>query len=184
MPLRIEREVLERARNQGGSALEPLIALVWPEAYRLALSILRDRGLAEDAAQEACAAIAASLHSLKSLDAFPAWSYRIVVSRALGTARTRQRTQSLDEAAALGDGFDPSDALDLYEALASLSPLQRAVVLLHYYAGYNSAEIAAVTGLAASSVRFHLMRARAALRKALSETADRHSYHEVFSDVQ
>lgn len=184
MPLRVERETLELARNQGGSALEPLIALVWPEAYRLALSILRDRSLAEDAAQEACAAIAASLHSLKNLDAFPAWSYRIVVSHALGAARTRRRTQSLDEAAALENGIDPSDALDLYEALASLSPLQRAVVVLHYYAGYNSTEIAAVMGSAASSVRFHLMRARAALRKTLSETAEHRSDHEVTSDVQ
>jgi RNA polymerase sigma-70 factor (ECF subfamily) len=184
MPLRVERETLERARSQGGPALEPLIALVWPEAYRVALSILRDRGLAEDAAQEACAAIATSLRSLKSLDAFPAWSYRIVVSRALGAARMRRRTQSLDEIATLGEGLDPSDGLDLYGALASLSPLQRAVVLLHYYAGYNSAEIAAATGLAASSVRFHLMRARAALRKTLSGTAERRSNHEVFSDVQ
>lgn len=184
MPLRIERAIVEQARDRGGTALEPLIALVWPEAYRLALSILRDRGLAEDAAQEACAAIVGSLRSLKSLDAFPAWSYRIVVSRALGAARTRQHTQSLDEATSLGTALERSDALDLYEALASLSPLQRAVVLLHYYAGYNSAEIASVTGLAASSVRFHLMRARAALRKALSETGEHRSHHEVFSDVQ
>jgi RNA polymerase sigma-70 factor (ECF subfamily) len=184
MALSIERELLERARRQDGSALESLIAIVWPEAYRLAVSILRDRGLAEDAAQEACAAIAASLHSLKSLDAFPAWSYRIVVSHALGASRIRQRTVGLDEAAWLGAGLDGTDALDLHEALALLSPLQRATVLLHYYAGYNSAEIAAVMGLAASSVRFHLMRARSALRKALSETAERRSDREVFSDVR
>ncbi|MGB8909171.1 MAG: sigma-70 family RNA polymerase sigma factor [Candidatus Cybelea sp.] len=184
MPLRIEPEVVERARDRGATALEPLIALVWPEAYRLALSILRDRGLAEDAAQEACAAIAGSLHSLKSLDAFPAWSYRIVVSRALEAARRRPRIHSLDEAASLGTALDRSDALDLDKALRLLSPLQRAVVLLHYYAGYSSAEIAAATGLAPSSVRFHLMRARAALRKTLSETQERRSHDEVFSDVQ
>jgi RNA polymerase sigma-70 factor, ECF subfamily len=184
MPLRIERETLEQARDQGGIAFEPLIARVWPEAYRLALSILRDRGLAEDAAQEACAAIAVSLRSLKDLDAFAVWCYRIVVSRALIAARRRPRTQNLDEAASLHAGVDLSDALDLYDALALLSPLQRAMVLLHYYAGYNSTEIASVTGFAASSVRFHLMRARAALRKALSETAETHTYHEVISDVR
>ena len=65
MPLTVGPRVIESA--QGGSeALEELIAAVWPEAYRLALVILRDRGLAEDAAQEACAAIARSLTSLKS----------------------------------------------------------------------------------------------------------------------
>lgn len=184
MPLRIERQILEQALSQGGTALEPLIAQVWPEAYRLSLSILRDRGLAEDAAQEACAAIASSLHSLRSLAAFPAWSHRIIVSSALATVRRRPRIESLDEAASLGPALDRSDAIDLHAALASLSPLQRAIVLLHYYAGFNSREIAAATCLAAPSVRFHLMRARAALRKALADSAGTHGRREVLSDVQ
>jgi RNA polymerase sigma factor (sigma-70 family) len=107
-----------------------------------------------------------------------------VVSCALQTARRHPRTQSLEEAASLAAVFDRSDAIDLHAALASLSPLQRAIVLLRYYAGFNSAEIAAATGLAAPSVRFHLMRARTALRKQLSKTAERRSYHEVISDVR
>jgi DNA-directed RNA polymerase specialized sigma24 family protein len=65
----IERELVERARSSAG-AMERLIERVWPQAYRLAWGILRDRGLAEDAAQEACAAIAASLSGLHDAGAF------------------------------------------------------------------------------------------------------------------
>ena len=64
--------------------------------------------------------------------------------------------------------FDVSDSLDLHNALATLSVKQRGAVILHYYAGLNSGEIAAATGLPRSTVRFHLMLARIRLRKALS----------------
>jgi RNA polymerase sigma-70 factor, ECF subfamily len=175
-----ERDLLERARF-GGEALELLIRAIWSEAYRLAFGILRDRGLAEDAAQDACGAIAASLPSLKSLDAFTAWSYRIVVNRALRLARGRKRERPLEECVNAGAVDDRTDAIDLFAAMAQLEPQQRAAVLLHYYAGFTSAEIAAAIGTPASTVRFHLLRARRILHEALrSAPAD----EETITDVR
>ncbi len=182
MPLTIEPRIVESARA-ASEALEPLIAAVWPEAYRVALVILHDRGLAEDAAQEACAAIVRSLSSLKSSNAFAAWSYKITVSHALAAARRRRRTESLDALGDRGVTFDRSETLDLYDALASLTPLQRAAILLHYYAGLSSVEISAATGVPSPTVRFHLMRARKALRTALSGGPNRLSYDEALTDV-
>ncbi len=182
MPLTIEPRIIEKAQV-ATEELEPLVAAVWPEAYRLALTILRDRGLAEDAAQEACATIARSLTSLKNLDAFPAWSHKIIVRHALVSARRRPITRSLDALGDLSVGFDRRDALDLYGALAELTPLQRAAILLHYYAGLSSAEIAAATGIPSSTVRFHLMRARKALRAALCAGSTPLSYDRALTDV-
>ncbi len=169
MALALERELIKGARF-GGASLERLIAAVWPEAYRIAFSILRDGGLAEDAAQEACAAMARQLQTLKNADVFSAWSYKIIVNHAITASRRRPRTQPLDEIADRGIHFDQSDALDLYNALAALPLVQRGAIILHYYAGLNSREIAAATGLPSSTVRFHLMLARRTLRKALSAT--------------
>jgi RNA polymerase sigma-70 factor (ECF subfamily) len=182
--LTLDNKIIENARF-GGAALECLITVVWPHAYRIAFSILRDRGLAEDAAQEACAAIAQSLHSLKQTDAFSAWSYKIIVSHAITVVRHRPRTQTLDALTNEPVHFDSSDALDLYDALATLPHKQRGAVILHYYAGLNSGEIAAATGLPRSTVRFHLMLARRRLRKALStiDTPIIPSPPEVLSDV-
>lgn len=167
MPLTLEVGLIESAQT-GGAGLERLIAAVWPEAYRIAFSVLRDGGLAEDAAQEACAALARSLPRLKSTGVFRAWSYKIMVNCAITAARRRPQTQTLDVTTDRGVQFDQSDALDLYNALAALPAVQRGAIILHYYAGLNSGEIAAATGLPASTVRFHLMLARRALRKALS----------------
>jgi RNA polymerase sigma-70 factor (ECF subfamily) len=167
VPLTVDRTIIENARS-GGAALDCLITIVWPQAYQIALSILRDSGLAEDAAQEACVALARSLPSLKHADAFPAWCYKIIVSHAITAARHRPHTQALDTLNNEAVHFDFSEALDLYNALATLPDKQRGAVILHYYAGLNSGEIAAATGLPRSTVRFHLMLARNRLRKVLS----------------
>lgn len=111
MALTLDREIIENARS-GGVALDCLITAVWPQAYRIALSILRDHGLAEDAAQEACAAMARSLPVLKHTDAFSAWSYKTIVSHSMSLARRRRPTQTLDVLNNLTVNFDASDALD------------------------------------------------------------------------
>lgn len=162
--------LVDEARS-GGIALERLIAAIWPDAYRIALSVLRDRGLAEDAAQDACAKIAASLGQLNAASSFAAWSYRLITREALSAARRRRSVDALDDIPQPGVHFDGTDAIDLYDALGKLPIVQRAVVILHYYAGFNSSEIAAAAGLPASTVRFYLMRARKALRKMLSNDA-------------
>jgi len=167
LPLTLESELIESARSPG-PGLDHVITTIWPEAYRIAFSILRDRGLAEDAAQEACSAIAYSLPKLKRADAFRAWSYKIIVSHAITAARRRPCTQGLDALTDHEVHFDQSDGLDLYNALAALPLSQRGAIILHYYAGLNSSEIAAATGLPSSTVRFHLMLARKTLREALS----------------
>lgn len=179
----IGREAVEAARL-GGEALEALIGRLWPDAYRVAFAIVRDRGLAEDAAQEACATIARRLSSLKDSGAFTAWSYKIITNRALDTVRSRPASASLDEVRRVKTHIDSGDAFDLNEALGTLEPRQRATILLHYYGGLNSGEIGAALGIAPVTVRFHLMRARAALRKALAVADAAHPTEGVLLDVR
>lgn len=166
----MDPETIERARG-GGDALEALIAEAWPSAYRVALVVLRDRDLAQDAAQEACVALTRSLDSLRTPASFAAWMHRIAVRCALDAARARARHASLEALADREVVSDSAQAIDLYHALASLSPVQRAVVFLHYFAGLRSHEIAAAIGVLPPTVRFHLMRARRRLRAALDAPA-------------
>lgn len=159
------------AAKSGGAALDQLLTMVWPEAYRLAYAILHDRTLAEDAAQEACARVARKLPALRNAAVFRTWMYRIAANSAISLGRSRKATDELDAAAAYAVQADPTDRLDLYRALATLPVRERAAVLLHYYAGLSSGEIAEACGFPPGSVRFYLMQARRALRKAL-ETDD------------
>lgn len=153
-----------------------------PKFYRIAFAILHDAGLAEDAAQEACAAMVRSLPTLRNSRVFGSWSYKIIVNHALTVARRRPRIQTLDIMMDHGIHDDPSDALDIYNAIAGLPLEQRAAIVLHYHVGLKGSEIAAATGLPASTIRFHLMLARRALRKALELDAQP-PFERVHSDV-
>lgn len=168
--LQVDASLIEAASSDSRS-LEQLIAAVWPEAFRLAAGILRDRNLAEDAAQEACASMVAGLSSLKSAAAFRTWFYRLVVNEAVTISRRRRDVVTLHEAESEATAFDDAQALDLSNALRHLPEEQRAVVLLHYYVGLNSREIAAAARIPAPTVRYHLMLARRALRRALALSA-------------
>jgi RNA polymerase sigma-70 factor, ECF subfamily len=167
VPLTIDASLIEAAASDDRS-LEQLIIAVWPEAFRLAAGILRDRSLAEDAAQEACASMAVALSSLKNPAGFRTWFYRLVVNEAMTISRRRREAATLHEAASHSIEFDNDQAMDLFKALHDLPAERRAIVLLHYYAGLTSREIAVAAHLPAPTVRFHLMLARRALRRALS----------------
>jgi RNA polymerase sigma-70 factor, ECF subfamily len=148
--------------------LDRLLTELWPQAYRIAFGILHDRQSAEDAAQDACALAARKLSMLKDPGLFRSWMYKIVVNRAISLGRRHRPTDSLEAADERDIARDPIERLDLHRALAALPLRQRAAVILHYYVGLSSAEIADACGFPPGSVRFQLMLARRALRKALA----------------
>jgi RNA polymerase sigma-70 factor, ECF subfamily len=156
--------------------LDRLLTEVWPEAYRIAFGILHDRQSAEDAAQDACALAARKLCTLKDPSVFRSWVHKIVVNRAISLGRRQRTADVLESGDDRGVTSDPTDRLDLYRALAALPLRQRAAVILHYYVGLNSAEIADACGFPPGSVRFQLMLARRALRKALAGDAHTERY--------
>lgn len=64
------------------------------------------------------------------------------------------------------------DGADLRSALASLSPRQRACVVLHYYEDLSVAQVADVLGCAPGAVKRHLSDARARLEPLLSDSQE------------
>lgn len=83
--------LVEGATGGDPIAVDNLIAAVWPHAYRIALAILCDRALAEDAAQESCAVVAQSIGALRRIDSFSSWFYRIVYREALRVIQVEER---------------------------------------------------------------------------------------------
>jgi RNA polymerase sigma-70 factor (ECF subfamily) len=163
-------DVVEAARTGDALQREALIREIWPHAFRIALTVLHDRALAEDAAQEACAIVYARVGSLRDSAAFTVWFYRIVVREASAVRRTAQRPLN---GVAYRDRSQAVEGLivrlDVAAALAKLSPVQRTAIVLHYYSGLSGAEIARVLGMPHGSVRFHLFQARKRLERLLDD---------------
>jgi RNA polymerase sigma factor (sigma-70 family) len=132
--------------------------------------MLREKHLAEDAAQEACVVLYRSIAGLRSAAAFRTWFYRIVVREASTIRRRRERVDDAIEDR--GVSVELSDAIDVWRALAQLPDRLRDVVILRYFEDLSSREIATVMGVPDGTVRFWLMHAKRALRPLLDDAID------------
>ncbi len=154
--------------EESDAEVDRFIRAIWPQAYRIAFSVLRDHGLAEDAAQEACAILDA-IPKLRASRAFNVWLYRIVVRTAFSIGEKQRRSERV--ALEKAESIEPAESLvriDVMRALDRLTPRQRAVVALHYYAEMSSREIAKALAIPDSTVRFHVMNARKILEPLLA----------------
>ncbi|HTU70419.1 MAG TPA: RNA polymerase sigma factor [Candidatus Baltobacteraceae bacterium] len=163
-------DLIEGAQRGGPVEIERLIEAIWPDAYRLAYAILGERTGAEDVAQEACVVAYRTISSLRSAAAFRVWFYRIVVRRASELKRRRARGEPI--VAEPASDADCSDTIDIWRALAALPRTLRDVVVLHYFEGLTSREIASILCAPEGTVRFRLMIAKRRLRPLLAEDPD------------
>lgn len=148
------------------STIGRLLEDAWPQAYRVAWTILRDPTDAEDAAQEACARALRASDSLRNAGAFRSWFYRIVVNEARRRLRRRAPQPIVTEPLQPFDA--PDDRIDLRRAIDRLDESARLTILLFYYVQLSTAEIASVVGSSPLAVRLRLLSARRRLRRLLA----------------
>jgi RNA polymerase sigma-70 factor (ECF subfamily) len=146
---------LERLYREDGTRL-----------WRALVAFSGDREVASDAVAEAFAQALGRGDELRDPQR---WVWRAAFRIAAGELKDRERFQA--------PAFDPGYEMEepparLVAALARLSPNQRAALVLHYYAGYPTKEIARILGSSAATVRVHLSRGRKRLRLILEETDD------------
>jgi RNA polymerase sigma-70 factor, ECF subfamily len=176
--MEVALDLVQAAQSGDTDRLHRLVETIWPDAFRIAMSVLHDRALAEDAAQEACARVLVSLRDLRDAHAFRTWFYRLVVNAAIQETRRRDRPPPVvaeadeDRDAAEPDERAPpalplEDAVDLRRAVADLDPIYRVPLVLRYYDDLSSREIGAILGLPAGTVRFRLSVARERLKAAI-----------------
>jgi RNA polymerase sigma-70 factor (ECF subfamily) len=164
-------ELLYRSFRDSGDedALAELVEKHWAPVFRLALAIVRDPGVAEDVAQEACVRVVEAARARKELDPFAAWLRTVVLNGArnamkIGARRARHEAEAgARRHEAVSVAPDPSSALA--ERLEALPEALRAPLALHFGAGLTHTEIGAVLGCpkgtAASRIRLGLERLRA-----------------------
>jgi RNA polymerase sigma-70 factor (ECF subfamily) len=142
-------------------------AMVW-----VAYSVLLDRPLAEDAAQQAFATACAKIGGLRRPDRFGPWLMTICRNTAQDLARARRREATLQKRAAeqirtasASNGFDRA----VKDAVDRLPAMYREVVVLHYYSALSYQEIESVLGISGDTVKGRLARARKQIRVHLEK---------------
>ena len=178
---RDERAWVRGAQAGSASDLEALFRAHWPRAYRAAYLVVHDAAGAEDVAQEAFLAAVRALDRFDRRRPFGPWLHRIVVNRAIDWARARAlRREVVAEAAvaAMSAPDDPPDtaaapSTGIHEALATLSPAHRAVIVLRDLLEYSPGEIARMLDLPRGTVNSRLRRGLDALADVVEQDGDR-----------
>jgi RNA polymerase sigma-70 factor (ECF subfamily) len=141
-------------------------------AFACACARLRDRSLAEDAAQDAFLVAWTRLAQLRDADALPGWIRRLVLTQCHRRLRaphihavpdTEARTVAFEPPVA-ADAPDASARVRLGEAIARLTPGDRLVLLLFYGCERSHKEIGAWLGVPATTVGRRISHARRRLR--------------------
>ena len=83
------------------------------------------------------------------------WVWKAAFAILSGEMKRKRSDRSLDDLPEVVETDGPL-ALDLIRCLRELSDKQRASLVLFYYAGYSTAEVAAIIGSTAGAVRVHL----------------------------
>jgi RNA polymerase sigma factor (sigma-70 family) len=158
-----ERAIVEAACRGDADALAGLYERHYATMVWVAYSVLLDRGLAEDAAQQAFATAYGKIRSLRQPERFGPWLMTICRNTAQDLARARKREAALQRRAAEqvhtasgSNGFDRA----VEEAVDSLPAMYREVVILHYYSNMSHEEIESALGISGDKVKGRLARAR------------------------
>ena len=134
--------------------------------YRALTLNLGSVELAEEAVDEAMTRAFQRWAKVGRLDSPAGWVYRVAVNWARGRLRKRNRERLEEDWIEIGGEAGQSTAVDvdLYRALAALSPDGRSAVVLRYYLGWSTAETAAALGIKEGTLKSRLSRACEQLR--------------------
>lgn len=177
-----EDNLVERARCGDEESFRILVERYRHAAFAVALRIVRSREDAEEAAQDAFVRAWRALPQFRGDARFSTWLLRIVTRRALDQTATLRRRRERELVTAEGDVEalpDPASyrrpdrtRFRLERLVGELPEAQRAVITLYYLRDRSVDETAHILDLPPGTVKTHLHRARAALRRAwLKDTA-------------
>lgn len=173
----MERDLVHEAQHGSGEAFGMLVATSIDRCYAIAYRMLRDAELAHDAVQGALISAWTDLPSLREPARFQAWLTRLVVNACYAEARRERRWEAKQTLVAGTIESAPDESLsvadrdELDRAFRRLSIEQRAVVVLHHYAGLSSSEVASTLHIPAGTVRSRLHLATRQLRAAIDADA-------------
>lgn len=189
------RALAERMISGDEAAFDEIYHSYSGKLYRMAYFITGNRSDSEDILQDSFVKCFLHRNELKSPERFEFWMYQILVRTALKSERKKKGKKELsydgmlesEETAGLaeriwmdkGDGpleqiVKDETAREIRTAVERLDSKHRTVVLLYYYNGLGTKEIARMTGTLEGTVKSRLYKARADLRKSLEAANKEH----------
>lgn len=169
--IRQGQEAAPASARSAGQAITELHRRHYQALVRLAVLMTGDLQAAEGVVQDAYAALFQSWNKLRNTNTAGAFLWAVVVNKSRSMLRhgaVATRNAPSDRPGAEYQALVLSGSSTLVAALGRLSPRQRQMVVLRYYAGLGEAEIAEVLGIRQGSVKRHAASGMAALQAVLT----------------
>lgn len=171
--IRADDELVAAAGRGDDKSFDLLVGPHIDTAYRLAITMLRDRAEAEDAVQEAALKAWRAIGRLRPDSNVRAWFLTIVANHCRSQLRSRWwsviRLSDTERQSAGGADDLAIGRSELARALGHLSPADRVAVYLRYYEDMSIEEVAAVTRTSVPAARSRVSRAIGRLRLQMSD---------------
>jgi len=170
-----EQELVERCREGDREAQRELYDRTSGPVYRLLLKMTANPDDAFDLVQSTYLKAFTRINQFDGRSTVATWLYRVAVNEALqflrSAGRTRARLREIAPEQCVESNIEHSSIrLDMNDALATLPPNDRAMLLLRYQEGLDYRAIAEVVGCASGTVASRLNRARGNLREILRKS--------------
>ena len=171
-----EAALVRRCQAGDKEAFRTLVEQYRSILFGTAYLMMRDRGLAEDAVQEALIQIWKHLPSFRLKSSVKTWMVRIVINEVKQQFRKKQvPTVPLEQVSEVTDNLDKAETAVirneerqlLKQALEKLPAEHREAIVLRYFSELTVPEIATVTGQHEGTIKSRLSRALSHLGEIL-----------------
>ena len=137
--------------------------------YRVAYGWLKNSDDANDVTQDVLVELYKTDKAFESDAHLKSWLIRVTVNRCKMLFRSPwRRLENIDDYTETLS-FEQAEDRELFRTVMALDKKYRVPLLLFYYEGYSTAEVAAMLGIPERTVSTRLFRARAKLRAILEE---------------
>jgi RNA polymerase sigma-70 factor, ECF subfamily len=171
-----QQAAMQRTADDTSRAFEAALREHQSMVFSVAYHFFEDHAAAEELAQEVFLELYRHWNEIRSREHLVHWLRKVASRRCIDQARRRKlrRHVSLDDAPepfSLMPATDPLVKRYIEQLLAALSEAPRMIVILRYQEGLEPAEIAEMLEMPLATVKSHLQRSLALLRKKLAFTS-------------
>ncbi len=130
--------------------------------------------MAEDIFQDTWLTVIRRIYSLKKLDAFSTWLYRIARNKVYQQLRRKKTLSKLDNNITVpnnteDDVFSPEDAKEIHRCLKEIIPEYREVLMLRFLEQMSYKQISEVINCSLGTVKSRIHYAKLALKKEMEK---------------
>ncbi|MGX4601299.1 sigma-70 family RNA polymerase sigma factor [Faecalimicrobium sp. JNUCC 81] len=167
-----EERLIKKSIKGDGECFEELVKKYKFYLYKVAYSYTKNEDKALDLIQECTYRAWKNIKNLKQESSFKPWISKILVNIAITTIKKESKIiiSEIDENIVhVKKDISIEEKVDIHEAIDTLKPEYKMVIILKYFDDMTIEEIAYVMEIPINTVKSHLRRARQSMKNILKE---------------